>query len=104
MQPHDIELVQLRIDGGKHSGNDCEVFGDIVCNGECRQGSPGDEQLFANGHDLNQLRRIAVEVDHIPSFLRSHCSSVHSHTDIGLRQSWCVIRAVACHRNESSFC
>ena len=61
-----------------------------------------DEQLFADSHDLNQLGRIAVEIDHIPGFFRSHRPGVHRNADIGLGQCRRVVCAVAGHRDQAA--
>ena len=64
--------------------------------------SAGDEQLLADSDDLNELGGIAVEVDHVPGFLRRHGAGVHGHAHVGLGQRRSVVGAVAGHRDEAA--
>ena len=57
----------------------------------------GDEQLFADFDDLDQLRRIGVEVHHVAGFLGGLRAGVHGHADIRLGQRGRVVGAVAGH-------
>ena len=60
----------------------------------------GDEELLADLHDLDQLRRVRVEVDHVPGFLGRLGAGVHGHADVGLGQGGGVVGAVAGHGDE----
>ena len=51
-------------------------------------------------HDLDELRRVGVEVDHVAGLLRGRRARVHRHADVGLRERRRVVRAVAGHRDE----
>src|ERR1035437_253632 len=97
VQVHDVE----RRDGGErdhqHRGNDGEIFRHIVRDAERGQRTARDEQLFADLDDLDELRRIRVEVHHIAGFFGGLRAGVHGHADIGLREGRGVIGAVADH-------
>ncbi len=71
---------------GEHRGDDREVLGDVVGDRERRERSAGDEQLLADLDDVDELRRVGVEVDHVAGFLRRLRAGVHRDTDVGLRQ------------------
>ena len=60
----------------------------------------GDEQLLADLDDVDELRRIGVEVDHVPGFLGRLGAGVHRDADVGLGERRRVVRAVARHRDE----
>ena len=60
----------------------------------------GDEQLLADLDDLDELRRVGVEVDHVPGLLGRLRAGVHGHADVGLRERRRVVGAVAGHRDE----
>ena len=47
-----------------------------------------------------QLRRVAVEVDHVAGFARGLRAGVHRHADVGLRERRRVVRAVAGHGDQ----
>src|SRR5882672_4006662 len=55
VQPHDVERRDRRERGHEHCGNDGEVFGDIVRDAERRQGPAGDQHLFPDFDDVNEL-------------------------------------------------
>src|SRR5665213_91694 len=72
---HDVEHVQrtlwagtgsCRVGADEDSGQDREVLGDVVRDREGRQRAAGDQELLADLDDLDQLRRVGVEVDHVP--------------------------------------
>ena len=65
-----------------------------------RQRAARHQQLFPDLHDLDELRRVAVEIDHVAGFARGLRAGVHRHADIGLRESGRVVRAVAGHGDE----
>ena len=99
-EPHDVEREQLRVDHGEHGRDDREILGHVVGDRERGQGTAGHQQLLADRHDLDQLGRIAVEVDHVAGLAGGHGAGVHGHTDIGLGQSRGVVGAVAAHRHQ----
>ena len=47
-----------------------------------------------------QLRRVRVEVDHVPGLLGGLRAGVHGDADVRLRERGRVVRAVAGHRDE----
>ena len=65
--------------------------------------APRDEELLADLDDLDELRRIRVEVDHVPRLLGGLCPGVHGHTDVGLCERRSIVRPIARHRHEPSF-
>jgi hypothetical protein len=60
----------------------------------------GDEELLADLNDVDELGGVGVQVDHVPGLLRRRGPRVHRDADVGLRQGWSVVRAVAGHRDE----
>ena len=80
--------------------NDREVLGDVVRDRERRQRAARHQELLADLDDLDQLRRVRVEIDHVAGFLRRLRAGVHRHADVGLRQRRRVVGAVAGHRHE----
>ena len=102
MQPHDVQFVQLGIYRGKHRRNDREIFRDVIGNRKCGQRAASNQQLLSDGHDLDQLGRIAVEIHHVAGFFCRHGSRVHGHAHIGLSQRRRVIGSVTGHGHEAS--
>jgi hypothetical protein len=68
-----------------------------------RQRAARHQQLFADLDDLDQLRRVRVEIDHVAGFFRSHRAGVHRYADIGLSKRRRIVGAVAGHRYELAF-
>ena len=60
----------------------------------------GDEQLLADLDDLDELRRVGVEVDHVAGLLGGRRPGVHGHADVGLGERRRVVGAVAGHRDQ----
>ena len=60
----------------------------------------GDQQLLADLDDLDELRRVRVEVDHVAGLLGRLRAGVHRDADVGLRERGRVVGAVAGHRDE----
>ena len=81
---HDVQRVECGKDAREHRRDDGEVLGDVVGDRERRQRTAGDQQLLADLDDLDELRRVRVEIDHVPGFLRRLRAGVHRHTDVGL--------------------
>ena len=102
-QRHDVELVERpgralrRVGGGEHRGQDREVLRDVVGDRERGQRAARDQQLLADLDDLDQLRRVGVEVDHVARLARRLGAGVHRHADVGLRERrarrWCRRRS-----------
>ena len=84
----------------QHRRNDGEIFRHVVGDAERGERSARDQHLFPDLDDVDQLRRVAVEIDHVAGFARGLRSGVHRDADVGLRQRGCVVRAVAGHGNE----
>ena len=84
----------------EHRGDDGEVFGDVVGDRERGQRAAGHQQLFADLDDLDELGRVAVEVDHVAGLARGLRAGVHGDADIGLGQRGRVVGAVAGHGDE----
>ena len=51
-------------------------------------------------HDLDQLRRVGVEIDHVAGLARRLRAGVHGNADIGLRERGGIVGAVAAHGDE----
>ena len=60
----------------------------------------GHEQLLADLDDLDELGRVAIEVDHVAGLLGGLGAGVHGHADVGLGQGRGVVGAVAHHGDE----
>ena len=89
-----------RVGRAEHGGQDREVLGDVVGDRERRQRAARDQQLLADLDDLDQLRRVGVEVDHVAGLARRLGAGVHRHADVGLRERGRVVGAVAGHRHQ----
>ena len=61
------------------------------------------QQLLAGLDDLQQLGRVAVQVDHVAGLLGRLRAGVHGHRHVGLGQRRCVVGAVAGHRHQPAF-
>ena len=82
------------------AGNDGEIFGHVVGDAEGGQRAAGHQQLLADLDDLDQLGRVAVEIDHVAGFLGGLGAGVHGHADVGLGQRRGVVGAVAGHGDQ----
>ena len=67
------------------------------------EGSAGHQELLANLDHFEQLRRIAVEVDHVAGLFGGLRAGVHRHADVGLGKRRGIVRAVAGHCHELAF-
>ena len=85
---------------GEDRRQDREVLGHVVRHRERGERPAGDQQLLADLDDLDQLRRIRVEVHHVPRLSRGLGAGVHGHAHVRLRQRGGVVRAVAGHGHE----
>ncbi|MPM92960.1 hypothetical protein SDC9_140096 [bioreactor metagenome] len=101
---HKIQHAKLRINRKEQHGNDREILRNIVGDAECGQGSPRHQQLFSDAHDVDELRRAGVKVDHIARFLGCLRAGVHGNRNVRLRKRGCVVRSVARHGDEVSAC
>ena len=85
------------VGGGEDRGQDREVLGDVVGDRERRQRAARDQQLLADLDDLDQLRRIGVEVDHVAGLARRpgcRCSSPRRRRPARARaRRWCRRRS-----------
>ena len=99
-QVHDVEHTQLRDRHHKHSGDDCEVFCDVVGDGKSRKAAAGNKQLLADLHHLQNFRGVAVQVHHICGLFGGGGTAVHRKAYVCLRQSGRVVGAVARHGND----
>ena len=84
MQVHDVELVEDGEGYGEHRGDDGEVLGDVVGDGEGGERAAGHEELFADGYDLDELGGVAVEIDHVAGFFGGLRAGVHGYAYVGL--------------------
>ncbi len=97
---HDVERAELGIEGEEHRRDDREIFRDVVGDGEGGERAARHQQLLADLDDLDELGRIAVEVDHVAGLARGHRAGVHRDADVGLGQRRRVVGAVAAHGDE----
>ncbi len=97
---HHVQHCQPRIEHHEHRRDDREIFGDVVGDREGGERAAGHQQLLAQADHLDQLGRIAVEIDHVARLARGLGAGVHRHADIGLGQSGRVVGAVAAHRDQ----
>ena len=100
LQPHDVQRAEHRERRQEHRRDDGEVLGHVVGDRERGQRATRDQQLLANLDDLDQLRRVRIEIDHVARFFRRLRAGVHRHADVGLRQRRRVVGAVAGHRHQ----
>ena len=97
---HDVERSRSGKTADEHRRDDGEVLGHVVGDREGGQRAAGDEELLADLDDLDELRGVGVEVDHVPGLLGRLGPGVHRHADVGLRERRGVVGAVAGHRHE----
>src|ERR1700687_6179039 len=97
MKAHYVQNPELRKGGGKHCGNNCEVFGDVIGNGEGGKRSARDEKLLTNLNYFNELGGVGVQINHIAGFFRCLGAGVHGYANIGLSERGRVVGAVASH-------
>ena len=60
----------------------------------------GHQQLLANLDDLDQLGRVAVEIDHVAGFFGSLGAGIHRDAHIGLSERRRIVGAVSHHGDE----
>src|ERR1043165_7851580 len=99
-QVHDVERRNLGKCGHQHRGYDCKILRDVVRDAECGEGTARDQHLFSDLDDVEQLRWVGIKIDHVTGFTGSLRAGVHGNTDVGLREGWGVIRAIASHGNQ----
>jgi hypothetical protein len=97
---HDVQRRQLRVGGHEYGRDDGEVLGHVVGDAEGGEGAAGDEQLFADLDDLEELGRVGVQVHHVAGFFGRRRAGVHRHPDVGLRQGWRIVGAIPTHRHQ----
>ena len=100
LQMHDVERRDRRECRHQHGGNDREIFRDVVGDAESRERAARDQHLFSDLDDVDELGRVAVEIDHVAGFARGLRAGVHGDADIGLRERGRVVRAVTGHGDE----
>jgi hypothetical protein len=100
VQMHDVQRAQGRQGDHEHRRDDGEVLGHVVGDREGRQGAAGDQHLLADLDDLDDLGRVAVEVDHVAGLAGGLGAGLHGHADIGLGQGGRVVGAVAAHGDQ----
>ena len=103
-QLHNVERLELRIEGEEQRRDDGEILRHVVGDGERRQRAARHQQLLADLDDLDELGRIGVEIDHVAGFARGLGAGIHGDTDIGLSQSRRIVGAVAAHGDELALC
>ena len=81
-------------------GNDGEIFGDVVGDGESRQRAARHQKLLADADDLDELGRVAVEIDHVAGLARRLRAGLHRDADVGLGERGRIVGAVAAHGDQ----
>ena len=99
-EAHDVERAELRVDRGEHRRDDGEVLRHVVGDREGGERAARHQQLLADLHDLDELGRVAVEVDHVAGLARRDRAGVHGDADVGLGERRRVVGAVAAHGDE----
>ena len=56
--------------------------------------------MLPDRHDVDQLRGVGIEIDHVRRFLGRLSAGVHGHPHVGLGQGGRVVRAVAGHGHQ----
>ena len=65
---HDVERAEDGIGACKRCGNDGKILGKVVGDAERRQRATRHQHLFADFHNLQQLRGVRIEIDHVARF------------------------------------
>ena len=86
--------------GDEQRRDDGEVLRHVVGDGEGGQRAARHQQLLADLDDLDELGRIAVEVDHVAGLARRLRAGLHGDADVGLGQRRRVVGAVAAHGDQ----
>ena len=100
--PMTLSTPSAGVERNEHRRHDREVLRHVVGDREGRQRAARHQELLADPHHLDQLGRVAVEVDHVAGLPRGLGTGVHGHADVGLRQRRRVVRAVAAHGDQPS--
>ena len=87
---------------GEERRDDGEILRHVVGDRERGQRTSSDQQLLANFHDVDQLRRVGVEVHHVARLFGRGGPRVHGDADVGLGESGRIIGAVTRHGDEFS--
>ena len=101
-EPHDIERAELRVGRHEQRRQDREIFGDVVGDREGRQRAARHQELLADLDDLDEFRRVGIEVDHVAGLARGLRAGLHGDADVGLGERGRVVRAVAAHGDEAA--
>ena len=101
---HDIQDTQLRDGLHKHSRDDGKVFCNVVGDGEGGQAAAGNQELFANFDNLQNLGGIGIQIHHVRSLFCGSGAAVHGKPHIRLSQCRSIICAVAGHGHDLAFC
>src|SRR5215204_2118085 len=104
-QSHDVQRVQHgeRCDAAEHGRDDGEVLRHVVRNREGGERAARHQELLAYLYNLDELRRVRVEVYHVAGLFGGLRPRVHRHAHVGLRERGRVVRAVAGHGDEFAF-
>ena len=97
---HNIKRLQGRDRGDEQRRHDRKIFRDVIGNRKGGQGTPGHQQLFADLNDLDQLRRVVIEIHHVTGFFGRLRSAVHGYTYVCLCERGGVIRSISHHRHQ----
>src|SRR4030095_2392237 len=70
VQMHNVQWRDLRKRGHQHRRDDGEIFRYVVCDAEGGKVAARDEHLLSDLNEIEELRRIAVEIDHVSRLAR----------------------------------
>src|SRR5215469_7653781 len=65
LQAHDVERLQLRVEGEEHRRNDGEVLGHVVGDRKGGERATRHQELLADFYHLDELGWVGVKVDHV---------------------------------------
>ena len=94
---HNVERLQLRVEGEEDRRDDGEVFRHVVGDREGGERAACHQQLLTNLDHLDQLGRIRVKIDHVARLTRRLRAGIHGNADVGLSERWGIVGAVAAH-------
>ena len=99
---HDVEHPKLWINRREQCRQDGEILGHVVGDGKGGQRPARHQQLLADLHHVQQLGRVAVEVDHVGRFTCRLGAIVHRHANVSLGQGRGVVGAVTTHGHQTA--
>ncbi|MNQ95039.1 hypothetical protein D3C85_1105800 [compost metagenome] len=99
---HQVQCPQLRVGGDEEGRQYGEILGHVVGDGEGGQGAPGDQQLLAHQHHVQQLGGVGVQIHQVARLLGGLGAFVHGQTHVRLGQGRCVVGTVTAHGDHAA--